>query len=270
MKQQIAVYLDYAITLLLLVIAGVTPILFVNQTTDYYDIPKLAFLVVGTSILLGLWILSWIFKGKVSIIRTPLDIPLLTLLAVVLISTFFSQSRYPAIFGNFPRVHGSAISWITYIMLYFVTASLLKSPGRIKAFLYTLYGSGVVVAAVSLLAFFGIYLPFDFARAVNFTLTGYTFSTVAFLVMLLPWPILSIAREDKDLPSPYAVVLALLFGITVALIGSVPGYVALGITFTLCLWAVRSQLSESLVDAGNSSGDNSIGCGVGEYSAAGE
>jgi len=246
MKQQIAGYLDYAITLLLLVIAGVTPILFVNQTTDFYDIPKLAFLVVATSILLGLWIFSWIIKGKVSIIRTPLDIPLLALLVVVLVSTFFSQSRYPAIYGNFPRVHGSAISWITYIVLYFVTASLLKSLGRIKALLYTLYGSGVVVAVISLQAFFGIYLPFDFARAVNFTLTGYTFSTVAFLVMLLPWPILSIAREDKDLPSPYAVVLTLLFGITIALIGSVTGYVCLGITFALCLWAVRSQISESL------------------------
>src|SRR2546423_1211646 len=101
MRQQLTTYLDNAITLLLLVVAGLTPLLFVNQTTEFYEMPKLVFLVVTTVVLLGLWIFSWILKGKVVITRTPLDVPLLLLLSAVLVSTYFSASRYEAIYGNF-------------------------------------------------------------------------------------------------------------------------------------------------------------------------
>jgi hypothetical protein len=103
MKQKITAYLDNVITLLLLGVAGLTPLLFLNQTTEFYEMPKLIFLVVATVVLLGLWIFSWIIKGKVTITRTPLDIPLLFLLGVVIVSTIFSATRYPAIYGNFPR-----------------------------------------------------------------------------------------------------------------------------------------------------------------------
>ena len=165
MRQQISKYIDHALTLLLLVVAGATPLFFFNQTTEFYEVPKLLFLIVSTVLLLGLWIFSWILKGKVVITRTPLDIPLIVLLGVVLASTYFSASRDVAIYGNFPRVHGSAVSWVVYILLYFVTVSHLKDLARVKSLLYVLYGSAGVVALVSLLSFFGVYLPFDFAQA---------------------------------------------------------------------------------------------------------
>src|SRR5258706_2934673 len=149
MKNQIGSYLDYAITFLLLVVVGLTPLFFFNQMTEFYEIPKLAFLVVITIVLIGLWIFSWIAKGKIVLTRTPLDIPLLLLLGVVIASTYFSATRYISIYGNFPRVHGSAIAWVTYILLYFVTVSNLKTLPKIKSFLYVLYGSGAVVAVIS-------------------------------------------------------------------------------------------------------------------------
>ena len=129
--------------------------------------------------------------------RTPLDIPLLVLLGVIVISTFFSVTRDSAIYGNLPRVHGSAVSWITYIVLYFVTVSNLRSITKVRTFLYVIYGSAVVVSALSLMSFFGLFLPFDFARAVNFTPTGSSFSTVAMLLLLLPLPLLSLVNPNK-------------------------------------------------------------------------
>ena len=155
MRQQIASYLDNSITFLLLLVAGITPLLFVNQTTEFFEMPKLVFLVVATLLLLGLWIASWIFKGKIIITRTPLDIPLLLLLGVIIASTYFSASKTAAIYGNFPTVHGSAVAWTTYILLYFVTVSNFKKLSHIKNFLYVLYGSAVIVSVISLLSFFG-------------------------------------------------------------------------------------------------------------------
>src|SRR5260221_12854647 len=111
MRHHFSSYVDQAITLLLLVVAGLTPLLFVSQSTEFYEMPKLAFLVVATVLLLGLWIVSWIVKGKVTITRSHLDIPLLVHLGAVLVSTYFSVSKSTAIYGNFPRVHGSAVAW---------------------------------------------------------------------------------------------------------------------------------------------------------------
>lgn len=236
MRHRLALYLDYAITFLLFVVAGLTPLIFINQMTEFYEMPKLVFLVVTTTLLIGLWIFSWIVKGRIVLTRTPLDIPLLILLVVILISTYFSNSRFEAIYGNFPRVHGSAVSWVIYILLYFVTVSHLRDLAKIKMFLNVLYGSAVIVAALTLLAFFHAFLPFDFTKAVNFTPTGSTFSTIAFLLMLLPLPILSVITPNKFMPLPLAMVLTILFGATVALTASVPSLVALLVAFALCFF----------------------------------
>lgn len=241
MRQRFSDYLDKIITLLLLVVAGLTPLIFVNLTTEFFDMPKLAFLLIATIIILGLWIFSWIVKGKVVITRTPLDIPLLILLVVVIASAYFSISKNTVIYGNFPRVHGSAVAWVTYILLYFVTVSHLKSLARIKTFLFVLYASGAVVAIVTLLSFFGLFLPFDFARGVNFTTTGSSFSTIAFLLLLIPFSLLSIINPNKYLPLPAAFVLTVLFGITIVLIGSVASYVVLLIAFVLSLFVINIQ-----------------------------
>src|SRR5260221_1561322 len=203
--------------------------------------PKLAFLVVATVLLLGLWIFSWIVKGKVTITRTPLDIPLLVLLGAVLVSTYFSVSKSAAIYGNFPRVHGSAVAWITYILLYFVTVSHLKTLARIKNFLYVLYASGVVVAIVTVLAFFNLFLPFDFAKAVNFTPTGSSFSTIAFLLLLLPLPLLSLVTPNTYMPKPFAIGLSILFGVTIVLLGSVTSILALLAVIVLCIVVSNPQ-----------------------------
>ena len=239
MKNQLGAFIDNAISLLLLIVVGLTPVLFLNQTTEFYEMPKLAFLVIATVILAGLWIFSWIIKGKVQITRTPLDIPLLILLGVIIVSTYFSISRYQAIYGNFPRVHGSAISWATYIILYFVTVSNIRSLARLKTFLYVFYASAGVVAIVSVLSFFGLYLPFDFARAINFTPTGSSFATVALVILLMPLPVLSLVNPNKYMPMPLALGLSILFGITVALIGSIPSYIALALVFAVCFLVAK-------------------------------
>jgi tetratricopeptide (TPR) repeat protein len=239
MRHKITAYLDHAITGLLLVVAGVTPILFFNQTTEFYEMPKLLFLIVSVALLLGMWIFSWILKGKVIITRTPLDIPLLVLMVVVIASAYFSESRYAAIYGNFPRVHGSAVAWVTYILLYFVTVSHLRNLGQIKTFLYVLYGSGFVVALISVLSYFRLFLPVDFAQAVNFTPTGSSFSTVAFLLLLLPFPVLSLINPTKYMPTGPAVVLSTLFSVTIVLLGSIPALIAMLVIYALTVFVSK-------------------------------
>ena len=247
MKNNLAVYLENTINALLLVIVGLTPLLLLNQTTDFYETPKLIFLVVFTVILLGLWIFSWIIKGKVVISRTPLDVPLLILLVVIVISTYFSVTRSTAIYGDFPRVSGSAVAWVTYILLYFVTVSHLRGWMQIRTLLYVLYSSAIVVAFITLLSFFHLYLPFDFAKAVTFTPTGSSFSTIALLLLLLPLPLMSLITPNKYIPVPFAIAVSILFGGTIVLIGSLSSYIALLLIFGLCLLTtIQSNMRKTL------------------------
>jgi len=227
MKNHLSSIVDGITYTILLFVAGFVPLFFLNRTTEFYDMPKLVLLIVATVALVGLTIFSWIVKGKITITKTPLDVPLIVFLGFVLISTFLSGTRLQAIYGDFPSVHGSAISWVCYILLYFVTVSNLKTPTRIKNFLYVLYTSATVVAVVTLASFFGIFLPFDFAKATNFTPTGSTFSTTALLMLLLPLPLLSMLNPNRYLPGNFALGLALLFGITVVLTSSVPAFLVL-------------------------------------------
>ncbi len=248
MRHQLTAYFDNIIVLIILLLSGLTPLLFVNLTTEFFEIPKLTLLLVATTILLGMWIFSWILKGKVVITRTPLDIPLVLLLLVVGVSAYFSPSTYTVIFGSFPRIHGSAVSWAVYVVLYFITVSHLRNLTQIKAFLYILYGSAAVVSILTLLSFFHLYLPFDFAQAANFTPTGSTFSTVALLLLLLPMPLLSVINPNKYMPVPLSLGLATLFGVTVALIGGLLTYFVLLLVFGLCLFVTKpTKLKGGLV-----------------------
>jgi tetratricopeptide (TPR) repeat protein/O-antigen ligase len=246
MQHKIALYLDHAISILVMAVAGLTPLFFLNKTTEFFEVPKLVFLVVAVLVLYGMWIFSWILKGKVTVTRTPLDVSMLFLLGVVVVSTILGPAKYAAIFGNFPRVHESLISWVAYILLYFVAASNLKSAAKVKSLLYVLFGSGLIVAVVTVLSFFGVYLPIDFAKAYNFTPTGLPFSTVAFLLMILPPVVWSIVRPGKFLPGPVAVAVATVFGVTIALVGTIPSYVVLFAIFALCFWVVKPKQMETV------------------------
>lgn len=241
MRNHIGAYLDNAITFLILLIAGITPLLFFNQTTEFFETPKIVFLIVATVILTGLWIGSWIVKGKIVITKTPFDIFLLVFAAIIIASTYFSTARFTSIVGNIPSVHGSAVAWLTYILLYFVTVSHLKTLTRIKTLLTVLYASGAVVGLITFFSFFGLYLPFSFAQAANFTPTGSSFSTVAFLLLLLPLPLVSLLSTNPYLARPFALGLSIFFSIVIALVGTIPAYIALAIVYVLAVFINKPE-----------------------------
>lgn len=217
---EIAAYINKAISWIIVGTAAVIPLLFLPHTSEFFEMPKIIFLAGIVIILLILWAINWIIQGRVVITKTPLDIPLLLLLLIIIASTFLSDSRYVSIYGNFPRLHGSMISWVAYILFYFIAVSNLKTQNQIRSVFYALIGSSVVVAVVSLASYFGFYLPFAFAKHPAFTPTGSAFSTAALLILLLPFPLLSIVSSNKLLPLPFAIFTSALFLITIALIGT--------------------------------------------------
>lgn len=243
MKSRAYEVINNTITVLLAVVAALIPLFVLNITTDYYSMPKLVLLIVAELLLLGLWFLSWIFEGKINVIKTPLDLPLFFLLLTILVSTLLSTSRYASIYGVFPEVQGSAVSWVSYIILYFLTVSHLRRVGQLQMFLQLLFGSAFLMSLISILSFFKLFLPLAIAQSVNFTPAGTSFSAAAFLIAVLPLSLIFTVAKSKILPQWAALTASIFSGMALVLIGSVAVDVIILSIFAFSIFVTRKYLS---------------------------
>lgn len=243
MRHQLTALVDNIMTLLLLAAAFVTPLAFAPLATEYFEMPKLFFLVALALILLALWTFKWVLAGKVSFVRTPLDIAFVLVFLVVVFSTVFSSNQNISIYGNFPRAHGSAVSWIAYILLFFMAVSHLKTRKLAQSLLLSLLTSSVIVVVISLLSYFNVFVfgqVFDFSKVVNFSPAGGTFSTTALALLFLPLALILIVRPNKLLPLPVALVVATLFSVFIALTANTGLYIVALILVVLVYYASKS------------------------------
>ncbi|MDO8638285.1 MAG: O-antigen ligase family protein, partial [Candidatus Daviesbacteria bacterium] len=197
----ITTWINIIFDLLLIALVVLIPLFFWNQTTEFYETPKFLILVFLTGIMLILWGIRCVLSGKVTLTRTPLDLPLLLLLIVLVVSTFFVPTKAIAIFGNLPRIHGGLLTFTVYILLYFILVSTIKQINTVKQVINVLLGVGILLSILSLLAYAGIkIIPLDFTSGLNFTPTGSSFSTTAILALLLPFPLISLlSGKGKDI-----------------------------------------------------------------------
>lgn len=219
--------------------------LFTNLTTEAFDTPKFIVLLAVTGIFLVILALRFTISNKVVFIRTPLDLPLLLLLAVGIISTSLSPAPYVSLLGNQLRISTSLVALIAYVLFYFILTNSLKSSKEIRFFLNIILGAGTILSAVSLLSFFGItFLPKEWVQGQNFTTSGSPFSTTAILALMLPILISGILQPANFVfKNVYALILTV-FGVTIALTGIWATYIAacLAVVLTLIIYSSKFDL----------------------------
>ena len=235
LKESIDTYLSWAIKTGLIITILATFFLFTNLTTEFYDTPKFFILLIFTAILLILTTLKFTLTNKIVLVRTPLDIPLLLLLAVAIVSTILSPSPYVSLLGNQLKVHGSLSSIIVYVLFYFVLVNNLKGTRIIKWILYISVLAAAVLSVVTLIAYGGIkILPAPWTHGLNFTPTGSSFSTTAILALLTPVVVRQIIFSNNLITQLLNAFFLTLFGITLALTGNfstwTAGILALGLS----------------------------------------
>ncbi|MFA5932461.1 MAG: O-antigen ligase family protein [Microgenomates group bacterium] len=266
MVQKINLWLSLIFKILVLALAFLAPLFFWGYTTEFYETPKFILVLIITTLFIVLWITKWIISGRITLTVSKLDLPFLLLLVAFVISMFFAPSRSIAIFGNLPRLHGGLISFALYATFYFVLAANFKKISTIKDVVYALLASSIILSIISLLSYAGINIfSLSWTSGAAFTPTGSSFSTVAILLLLLPFPITAILygskitdfetdsqSEELGLPISslvgdnaslnqltikiiWSVVLGL-FAITIVLIGNVPMYIAAVIVLALVLF----------------------------------
>ncbi len=242
-KSFIDTYFSWIFKIGVVVVILSTLFLFTNLTTEFYDSPKFIVLLAFTGLFFVLTTLKYTLNNKVTLVRTPLDIPLLILLAVGIVSTILSPSQYVSLLGNQLKVNGSLISIVVYVLFYFTLVNNIKGVSVVKWFTFITVLGSAVLSAITLIAYAGVkILPPPWTHGINFTPTGSSFTTTAILVLLIPIVVNQIINGkfiNQILNSAFLA----LFGLVIALTGTWPTWIGAVAALVLTVVANQSTLN---------------------------
>lgn len=153
-------------TLFLLGLALLTfPVAFATLTSDPYGLPKQVLLAAAS--LLGILLVSLRFlaEGKITIRRTPYDVPVLLFLVVVVVSVIFSRNRMDALISAAPIVFA--------IGFFFAATNTAKDKMSSNFLKFSFLGGAVLLSLATALSYFKIFLlPFAGTKVQTFTPAG--------------------------------------------------------------------------------------------------
>ena len=169
-----------------------------------------------TLVIAGAWGVKMVLQKKISIQRTPIDIPILLFLLSQVISTLFSLDMHTSLWGYYSRFNGGLLSILSYIFLYYAFVSNFTKDSAKKS-LFVSLASGAVVTLWGLPSHFG-FDPTCYLFRGNFDVSCWTdafqpkiriFSTLgqpnwlaAYLSILLPisiaFGLVNLKSEDQN------------------------------------------------------------------------
>ncbi|HVZ67564.1 MAG TPA: O-antigen ligase family protein [Patescibacteria group bacterium] len=140
------------------------PLVMHPNTYELFEFNKMWLVFILSTVILFLWGMKMIIKGRIEIRRTPLDIPIFLFLLSQIISTVISIEPHVSLWGYYSRFNGGLLSTISYVFLYYAFVSnLIQNPddrdSETKPISYRLIIvsllSGVAVALWGLPSHFG-------------------------------------------------------------------------------------------------------------------
>ena len=154
------------------------PVFFLTITTDFFTFPKQILVVFASIILLILWGVKALAERKVTVLMTPLNIPVVLFAVVLILSTFFSLSRQDALLQSLPV--------ILLCLFFFTTINFVQEKSSFMIIIISLLIGTSVSALLSILAYFNIFvLPFEAVKNQGFNTHGSPIQYIAFLLPLL-------------------------------------------------------------------------------------
>lgn len=158
MQDKFIVKLDKAISIIIKGSIVLLPLFFLPWTSEYFEFNKqfLLWLVMPAALLA--WLIKAARQQEIKIRINPLNWPALIFLALTLISSVFSLDWFSSFFGYFVRFSDAWLGLFSLIIFYFliINAAVADSREKIIGLVKLLVYSASAVAALSLLAMFGV------------------------------------------------------------------------------------------------------------------
>ncbi len=176
------------------------PLFFTGVVAQGLGFEKMMLFYLLTLIGSVAWVTKGVISGELRITRTPLDIPVIASLVLVIISVAFSVSRKDSILGYYGSPVKSLAAVVVFILFYYLFINNINIP-RLKKLFWVFSASAALISAFSLLQLNGIYiLPLDFAKQINFNPLGSLSALTMGLVVMLPFLVVG-AAQYRDIAS---------------------------------------------------------------------
>src|SRR3989344_1843646 len=252
MSEKIPKLLDNVIWICFLALAILTPLIFFSGNIEIFEVPKMHFVYLASTIILFSTLIKSAIHGKFLIPKNlPLFIFFIFLLAQIL-STFFSIDKFTSISGYPSRLNGGLLSQFAYLAIFYAGLVNLNFE-KAKKLLIAIVLSALFASLWGIPAHFGKD-PSCLVLADKLTSDCWTeefnpklriFSTLgqpnwlaSYLVLTLPFAIsLSLIFEKRVLRNFFAATSVILF---VALVMTTSRAGILGLFFGLAVLAILS------------------------------
>ena len=171
-------YLNSISLFLLGILLLVFPVLILNQTTEPYILPKQAFLIGLSLLIILLQGIKMLVAKAVTLKRTPFDLPLVVIAVVFFISSLLSGNRIDAL--------TSFVPFLFAVISYFLITNIGKDKSSLTFIKSCLVGGGAILAIIALLNYLKIFVfPFDFAKIQSFSPLGTLLDSSIYLFLVL-------------------------------------------------------------------------------------
>ena len=184
---------DKAVSWLLYLLVFLLPLFILPFSVEIYEFNKVLLLFFISSLAFLIWIAKMILIDKrLTFVRTPLDMPIIAFISLILISTVFSVDKVSSILGFYGRFSDSLMVYLSLAMFYFTAVNVMTKDSEssedsesgessftdnfVKAFL----ASAFLVIIISLIYFLGLkFIPWEEAQFRSFNLTGGSLNVLA-------------------------------------------------------------------------------------------
>ncbi len=233
-KQQVITTksLDFIIVGAIFLVFFLCPLFFtglVAQNIGFEKITLFYFLVLLGSVA---WVTKAVVIGELNIKRTPLDWPIIGLLAVFITSTILSISQKDSLIGTYGNQSRSLVAVLVLILFYYLVINNIDQK-RIKILFWSIVGSSFFIAVFSLLQILGKFiLPMPITNVSSFNPLGSLSGLTMYLVAILPILVIAMSQlteihsgfKNKFLVVIIKIILGLIILISLSVLALLNGF----------------------------------------------
>lgn len=211
------------IRVLLYLLIILVPLILTPWNYELFEFNKMVIVYAITTLVMTTWLVKTVYERKITIAKTPLDIPIGLFVVSQLTSSIFSIDRHLSWFGYYSRFNGGMWSIICYVILYYAFVTHFTLPLReekneaveaseriiknITRLLYVVLGTAFIVTLYGFLERLGIDKSLWVQDVQNrvFSFLGQPNWLAAYLVSLIPLStalFLKVTKKGDSVLSP--------------------------------------------------------------------
>lgn len=192
--------LDFVIIGSIFLVFLLCPLFFTGLVAQNIGFEKITLFYFLTLLGAVAWVTKAVIMGELNIKRTPLDWPIVGLLAVFVISTVLSVSQKDSLIGSYGNSVKSLGAVIIFILFYYLVINNIDQK-RIKLLFWGFISSTALTAVYSLLQLMGKFiLPLDFTKALSFNPMGSLSGLTMYLIIGLPLLVIGMTQLKEIHP----------------------------------------------------------------------